>query len=299
MSSLLVPDWKQEPLSPIFDELTSVSEDVLLYWMDLEQPDLKLETENVTDAKSKDFGSGMADNLDNIEDLNEWIKQEPFSNWLDEKMLPIAMFDVTQTALTPSKTDPIKSDTPDTESLLKEFETVFDYVNPGTLTPPQSPPYIQQPLLATLKPMSTQPVTYPLPSKEQHPVYHISEKQVPDILYSTSPQSESLQTDYGSPQTPQSNIAHELAVVEELVRSRAQDMVQWSNPSSPSCSNSNSGSTFDDSSSEDPEWVPEPVEELAFPTKKTKRYKPYSRVSRKTKNLARRNKTKMLPLAIA
>lgn len=75
MSSLLVPDWKQEPLSPIFDELTSVSEDVLLYWMDLEQPDLKLETENVTDTKFKDIGSGMADNLDNIEDLNEWIKQ--------------------------------------------------------------------------------------------------------------------------------------------------------------------------------------------------------------------------------
>lgn len=75
MGSPLVPDWKQEPLSPIFDELTPVSEDVLLYWIDLEQPDLKLETENVTISKTKDINSEMADDLDNIEDLNEWIKQ--------------------------------------------------------------------------------------------------------------------------------------------------------------------------------------------------------------------------------
>ncbi|GJQ70875.1 crc [Trypoxylus dichotomus] len=260
------------------------------FFTDLEQPELKLETENVPTPQTSEVDSEMVDNLDNIEDLNEWIKQEPFTTWLDEKLLPISMFDMDATVVTPSKTDPIKSDTSDTQSLLKEFETVLDYVNPGTLTPPQSPPYVQQPLLTTLEPVATQnPPTYVLSAKE-HPIYHIAEKQVPDILYSTSPQPESLQTSYGVPQTPQS-IDRELAAVEELVRSRAQDMVQWSNPPSPTCSNSNSGS-FDDSSSEDPEWVPEPVEELAFPTKKTKRYKPYSRVSPEDKKSRKKEQNK-------
>lgn len=294
MSSLLVSDWKQEPLSPIFDELTP-AEDVLLYWMDLEQPDLKLETENVPPTpetpETPETDSGMADNIDNLEDLSEWIKQEPFTTWLDEKLLPISMFEMDSNVVTPSKTDPMKSDTSDTQSLLKEFETVLDYVNPGTLTPPQSPPY-QQPLLATLEPVTTQnPPIYLLPTKE-HPIYHIAEKLVPDILYSTSSQPESLQADYGVPQTPQPNIARELAVVDELVRSRAQDMVQWSNPPSPTCSNSNSGSFDDSSSSEDPEWVPEPVEELAFPTKKTKRYKPYTRVSPEDKKSRKKEQNK-------
>lgn len=173
---------------------------------------------------------------------------------------------------------------------MKEFETVLDYVNPVPLTPPQSPPYVQQPLLATLEPMSTQTPTYLIHPKEQHPVFHIAEKQVPDILYSPSSEPQSLETDYDVPSTPQSNIAHELAVVEELVRSRAQDMVQWNNPPSPSCSNS--GSNFDDSSSEDPEWVPEPVEELAFPLKNRKRYKPYSRVSPEDKKSRKKEQNK-------
>lgn len=202
--------------------------------------------------------------------------------------------DMEPTILTTSKTEPVKSETPDTQSLLKEFETVFDNVNSGTLTPPQSPPYVQQqPLLATLEPMSAQPApTYLLPPKDQHPVYHIAEKHVPDILFSPSSQPESLQPDYDVPPTPQSNLAHELAVVDEIVRSRAQDMVQWSNPPSPSCSNSNSGSNFEDSSSEDQEWVPEPVDELAFPTKNRKRSKPYSRVSPEDKKSRKKEQNK-------
>lgn len=200
------------------------------------------------------------------------------------------MFDMDTTILPTSKTEPMKSDTPDTQTLLKEFETVFDYVSPGTLTPPQSPPYVQQPLLTTLEPMSTQTPAYILQPKEE-PTYQISEKLVSNIIF--TPQSpESLHTEYSVPSTPQSNIAHELAVVEELVRARAQDMVQWSNPPSPSCSTSNSGSNFDDSSSEDPEWVPEPVEELAFPQKKSKRFKPYSRVPPEDKKSRKKEQNK-------
>jgi cyclic AMP-dependent transcription factor ATF-4 len=60
--------------------------------------------------------------------------------------------------------------------------------------------------------------------------------------------------------TPQPDIAHELAVVDELVRTRVEDM-QWSS-SGPSSPNSSGSSNFGDCSSDDPEWMPEPNQVL-------------------------------------
>lgn len=152
-------------------------------------------------------------------------------------MLPILDEEVVlaRTALTPSfakleQTNPslIKAEhkpstIPDTQSLLKEFETVFDAVEMthGTLTPPQSPTY--KPYLTTLQPVAATPQTI-------------------------------MSMDY-PPATPQPDVAHELAMVDELIRTRAENMVQC--PSSPgsSCESSN----FGDCSSDDPEWIPEPI----------------------------------------
>jgi cyclic AMP-dependent transcription factor ATF-4 len=93
---------------------------------------------------------------------------------------------------------------------LNELETVLS-VQPDTLTPPQSPPYATT--LTTLEPA-------PIPVANQH-----------EIIYETYNDSESNDTD----------VAYELAVVDELVRTRVESLV----PSSPS--------SFGDYSS-DPEW---------------------------------------------
>lgn len=150
----------------------------------------------------------------------------------------------------PSKID-------NTQLLLKEFETIYDAVefNHETLTPPQSPPGGDEKILTTLEPLYSSSIPI-VPEKQPILVY-------PSAL------------------TPQPDIAHELAVVDELVRTRVEDM-QWSSPSSPT--NSGSGSSnFGDCSSDDPEWMPEPVEQytgaIAPIKQQRKRAKPYSRTS--------------------
>ncbi|CAH0545958.1 unnamed protein product [Brassicogethes aeneus] len=124
-----------------------------------------------------------------------------------------------------------------TQSLLREFETVYDGI--GALTPPQSPPTE----LTTLEPLLKQ--VYSVPAFR------------PEL-----------------PATPQPDVEHELAIVDELVRTRAEDM-QWQYPSSPGSSDCSS------SASEDPEWVPEPVESYveggSIAKSGRKRSKPYSR----------------------
>lgn len=198
---------------------------------------------------------------------------------MEEKMLPI--FDEVPLPCNPVKDESAKppNPVPDTQSLLKEFETVFDAVelNNGALTPPQSPPY-EQPLLATLEPIHPQ-ITYAIP--ENKLVYFaVPEKS---IIYQR-PQIP-INLEY-LPATPQPDVAHELAVVEELVRTRVDDMVQWSGPSSPG--SSSSSSNFGDSSSEDPEWIPDVVEILPnehSPVKESrKRSKPYSRGNEEKKS---------------
>lgn len=185
-------------------------------------------------------------------------------------MLP--MFDDVEPAHSASIM-PVKAEVavvPDTQSLLQEFETVFDAVEMthGTLTPPQSPPY--KPLLTTLEPLAAQTVyTYP----EKQPIYLNAEM----LDYTRAPVQVPIQMEF-PPAIPQTDVAHELAVVDELIRTRAEDMIQY--PSSP-CSNSSSSSNFGDCSSDDPEWIPETIEPSSDfdPGLKSgrKRSKPYSR----------------------
>lgn len=190
-------------------------------------------------------------------------------------MLPPILDDVDAAhcvPITPVKIEDFKSAAiPDTPSLLKEFETVLDAVEMthGTLTPPQSPPY-EQPMLTTLEPISPQ---YRLQSFNRAPLI--------------------VPLDFAPVHTPQPDVAHELAVVDELVRSRAQDMVEWSSPSSPS----SSSSSFGDCSSDDPEWIPEVGEAQNSPKQlvekqSRKRSKPYSRVSGEDKKSRKKEQNK-------
>lgn len=148
--------------------------------------------------------------------------------------------------------------------LINEFEKVYFELNNGALTPPQSPPS-EPPVITTLLASSQyQKDAYPSPVPDK-PDQVLAFPQ-PVVTYTSLP-------------TPQPDIAHELAVVDELVRTRVEDM-QWSSgPSSPE-SSSNGSSYGDCSSSEDAEWVPEPVENCN-PTSSSAVQKPQKKRSTK------------------
>jgi len=203
------------------------------------------------------------------------ICYEPF--FLDVKMLPV--LDELDQSRYPVKVEDFKM--PSKSIMMNEFDSVSmcDMIEctPATtmLTPPQSPPS-ENTMLTTLKPLvATQAPIFQVFQDEQASSGIVTEKQPLDnvLVYQ--------QVDYPAVVTPQPDIAHELAVVDELVRSRVENM-QWSSgPSSPS-SNSCSNSSYDDScSSSDPEWAPEPIDDINKPLGEKiftrKRSKPYSR----------------------
>lgn len=186
-----------------------------------------------------------------------------------------------------------------TQLLLNEFQTLYDVVEfTNALTPPQSPPS-DQPMFTTLEPLLA-------------PQYHQQQQHIPDAkqtaIYAPVPESKPFRAttaapiDYQQVATPQpADIAHELAVVEELVRTRVEDM-QWSSSSGPSSPNSSScgSSNFGDCTSDDPEWVPETIEGSAeafssvTATKvvSRKRSKPYSRGSNEDKKSRKKEQNK-------
>jgi cyclic AMP-dependent transcription factor ATF-4 len=268
-------------LSPLStEEVSWLSEDTF-YQTSQEHDDcIKFEHDLVPCESKAEVASLMLENLENLINLDELIKEEPFL--LDEKILPI-LEDVEQPRAIEVPLHPTKMEytrTPDTQFLLKEFETVYDVIEftHETLTPPQSPPS-EQKILTTLEPLLTPPSYTALPEKH-HVVYPVPEKPLlPDVLAYRPPAA--IPAEYPSAMTPQPDIAHELAVVDELVRTRVEDM-QWSS-SGPSSPNSSGSSNFGDCSSDDPEWMPEPVENYdgvaASPKQSRKRSKPYSRTS--------------------
>lgn len=161
----------------------------------------------------------------------------------------------------------------DTQYYLNEFNTVYEEVGftHNALTPPQSPPS-QQPLLANLEPLLVQlPFNTQTPKLQQYnvPEKHLLSQEtcvpVPiamEIVHFNSfaePVVQSYQ-----PEMDQSLAVDEL---EELVRSTAADM-QWSSSCSSNHSSSSPGSpggstssNFGDCSSDDPEWIPETIDD--------------------------------------
>lgn len=161
----------------------------------------------------------------------------------------------------------------DTQYYLNEFNTVYQEVglSHNALTPPQSPPN-QQPLLANLQPLLVQ---LPFIPQENKSHFDVPEKQL--LLHETCGSlpitmdivqfntfSEPLVPTY-QPEMDQSfNPGLAVEELEELVRTTAEDM-QWSSSSnhssSPGSPGASSSSNFGDCSSDDPEWIPETVDE--------------------------------------
>ncbi|CAG9827743.1 unnamed protein product [Diabrotica balteata] len=282
MSSVLV--WKQEPASPSSDYDEAALLDATIYNATPFELDIKLndELDNLAEFESKaEVASHILENLENLMDLDELIKDEPFL--LDEKILPI-LDEVEPPRAIPVPVQNLKNEfvnSNDTQYFLKEFQNVYEVVefSHGTLTPPQSPP--SQPMLTNLEPLLQYPV-------EHKHVYAQPEKQF---------LPESYEINYSLPvNTPQPDIAMELAVVDELVRTRVEDM-QWSSsgsssPGSPS--SSSSSSNFGDCSS-DPEWMPEPIEQYndELPSKPSrKRTRPYSKSGTEDKKVRKKEQNK-------
>lgn len=163
-----------------------------------------------------------------------------------------------------------------TQYYLNEFNTVYEEVGltHNALTPPQSPPN-QQPLLANLEPLLVQlPSFTSQETKLQQ--YNVPEKQLlsQETCSALPVAMEIVQfnTFAGSivptyqPMMDQSyNPGLAVDELEELVRTTAEDM-QWSSSSnhsssSPGSPGGSSSSNFGDCSSDDPEWIPETIDE--------------------------------------
>ncbi|XP_049956260.1 activating transcription factor of chaperone isoform X1 [Schistocerca serialis cubense] len=343
------PLWKQEPCSPSYVTLDGNDE----CW--LPNDDLANTQEEPFHQKPLSRGEVAAKLLEDLEDLTEWIKCEPFNNWLEEKTdlpiledLPVEQprdtfygvraplheavkqqslvadaSHISKEVLQPSLSAPVSQ----TETLLQEFESAFREVelNNGTLTPPQSPTIANS-------------VTHysPTDSVVSNDAFLISEPHILPIHATAVPVnvtavgpfieviSEKKDTFFTNleqmvPSTPAPDIAKELADVDELVRSRAEDMEVSSNawqdvncrftsdskdgyephvlPLSPSTS-SNSSFESSEESADDPEWVPA-AEQLSSPgpqkssgRKRGSSSKPYARPGVEEKKLRKKEQNK-------
>lgn len=238
---MLLP-LKDEPVSPLNVEEASLLDES---FYDTTFEDVKLEFDSFEACETKaEVASQILENLEKLVDLDELIKTES-SFLLDEKMLPL-LDEVEPPRGAIAVPVPLKSEYYKADSYLMNDLVFYEY-NPGTLTPPQSPP-AEQSIITTLEPIQGNPQ---ITSKDA--IYYVPEKQLAPEGSLSFP----VDMTYTSMPTPQPDIARELAVVDELVRTRVEDM-QWS--SGPSSPDSSSNSNFGDSASDDPEWVPEPIE---------------------------------------
>jgi cyclic AMP-dependent transcription factor ATF-4 len=146
----------------------------------------------------------------------------------------------------------------DTQSLLREFETVFGEVEltHGTLTPPQSPPIS---FYTTVIPEDTKggelitlqqmvPIQ-PIPTAV--PTLKVSLTPMVPVIYDTEQKETLLSLEQMVPETPTPDLVQELEAVDELVRTRVEGLVDigsdlcipepWESCSSGNVSSSSSG----------------------------------------------------------
>lgn len=184
----------------------------------------------------------------------------------------------------------------DTQALLREFESVYDEVelNNGTLTPPQSPTISQNLLYhadvdvsTTSAPMYITSFSNIIPVQSFSTIPAVPIKIAPVLPYIPILIQEKKPTTLTNleqmvPATPVPDIAKELADVEELVRTCAEDIGTttdpWENvnisnntlggsvknhfdrtPPSPSTSSNSSFESSEDGI-DDPDWIPVPVQ---------------------------------------
>jgi cyclic AMP-dependent transcription factor ATF-4 len=213
----------------------------------------------------------------------------------------------------------------DTQSLLREFETVFGEVEltHGTLTPPQSPPVPTYTNVTPKDPKEGELVTLqqmiPVPIVPLVPVIYNNERK--ETLFTLEQMV---------PETPSPDLARELAAVDELVRTRVEHLVDsssshcipdpWESCSSgntsssslegesegeasvvapPSPCTSSSGSSYGSGEEmcDDPEWIPTliqvpPTDCVKNGRKRGGSTKPYSRPGIEEKRMRKKEQNK-------
>lgn len=233
---------------------------------------------------------------------------EPFSDWLEEKtdltlfeQLPV-LENGPNKSIYPTIVKAQQEQHDNTQTLLQEFETVLENVEAcqivpplcnqivpptcSTLTPPQSPPHevinVDTQLLITL-----QPVQQPLFTGD-HSIYNIVPAEEP-LYVNDSTRQWSAEDISLSPLS--GDVANELAVVDEYVRSHTKDIPS---PSSP-CTSSGGSCISTEDSVDDPDWNYESerksLKQSAHDSSKN-RHKPYSRPSLEDKKVRKKEQNK-------
>jgi len=251
----LIWEGKIEPLSP--NQLALVNpEDIMIFDNDF-SADLNFDhSDTIFDGKksAEEFIFELQQDIIEEEDDDE------SNQWLDET---ITLADFIHP---PQQRQPLKIE--QTALLLREFDSVLDAVELTHLTPPQTPP-------------------------ESPQAENLNDLKLDQFMFSSTPQSQQqiiLNTNFfnfdqhESIQSPacSQDIAHEMEVVEELVRCRAENLPDWTSDDDDNSSESYSASSsprsddsFDNASqsySNDDEWSPK-----SSPTAAKKRTRPYGR----------------------
>jgi len=259
----LIWEGKIEPLSPNQLALAN-SEDIMIFENDFSTDLILNYSETIFDGKQspEELIFELQQEIeDDDDDSNQWLDETITLPNLEEYIHP------------PQQRQPLKIE--HTAQLLREFDSVFDAVELTHLTPPQTPP--QSPQTENLNDLHLDQLIFSPSPQSQEPI-------ILNSNFYNFDANESIQ----SPACSQ-DIAHEMEVVEELVRSRAENLPDWTSDDDDNASNSSesysasssprSEDSFDNASppySNDDEWSPKlPATSSAV----KKRTRPYGRSS--------------------
>ncbi|GAB0092278.1 hypothetical protein DMENIID0001_072680 [Sergentomyia squamirostris] len=270
-------EGKMEPLSPSHSALEQSNDDPWLNEDYFATNELTIDELFTFDLPSdKKFVNEQL-----LIEISQDIKDE---QWLNEKMVIPSLDEYP-----PPPFEPVAVKKHDTQELLQEFESVYDAVELTHLTPPQTPPQTspqrvtvvevgqcidqtfiyQEPILNET--ISDPASFYVLPEGQPQPTHEDGNAKNSSPLHYTPA---SFAGDAGSvvtwieiDQSPvPEDIDHEMKLVDELVRTRAQELTDWTDDdnsseftsSSPASLSPRSEVSYSGSSySHDDEWLPE------------------------------------------
>jgi len=257
----LIWEGKIEPLSP--NQLALVNpEDIMIFdndfttGLNFDHTDISFDDKKTTEEFIFELQQEIIESEDD---------DESNQNWLDETItLPI----LADYIHPPQQRQPLLK-IEQTALLLQEFDSVLDAVELTHLTPPQTPP--ESPQADNLNDLKLDQFMFTSTPQSQQPI-------ILNSNFFNFDQHESVQ----SPACSQ-DIAHEMEVVEELVRSCAEKLPDWTTDDEDNSSESYSASSsprsddsFDNASqSNDDEWSPKSSSPISSATKK--RARPYGR----------------------
>jgi len=249
----LIWEGKVEPLSP--NQLAYVNpEDIMIFGNDF-STDLIFDSADIIFDGKKSPEELI---LELQQEIIEEVEDDDCNQWLDETITLPSLADYIH---------PLQQRQPkieQTAQLIREFDSVFDAVEFTHLTPPQTPP-------------------------DSPPAKHLSDLKIDQFIFSSTPQpqqptminpnffnfdpNESMQYPACS-----QDIAHEMEVVEELVRSCAENLPDYASDDESNSISSTGSSPRSDESFDNASLTYSNDDELSVPSPAAKkRTKPYSR----------------------